>query len=147
VINIFSRTSIGPDENPLPVSLLFSLLPHPVKNNINTMDANTAFFITFPLHILLRVNALIAQKSKNAKILIITTLAPAGVAYKYEITIPMKKQMTATTPEQMVTVLNVLKILMDVRAGKMMRLEISKAPIMRIPNTIVSAVRMAISIL
>ena len=90
---------------------------------------------------------LAAQKSKKAKIFIITTLAPAGVSYRYEITIPVKKQKTAIMAEQTVTVLNLLKILMAVKAGKIIRLEISKAPIMRIPSTIVRAVKSAMSIL
>ena len=60
---------------------------------------------------------------------------------------PEKKQITETIAEQIVTVLYFLKILIDVRAGKMIRLEISKAPIMRIPGTIVRAVNSAMSIL
>ena len=79
--------------------------------------------------------------------LTITTLAPVGVAYTYEITTPIKKQSIEITAEQMVTLLNVLKTRMELRAGKIIRLEISRAPIIRIPSTIVRAVKKAISIL
>ena len=95
----------------------------------------------------LRITAPTVQKSAKVKIFTTTILAPAGVAWKYEIIIPVQKQDTATTAEHIVTVLNLLKILMDVREGNITRLEISKAPIMRIPSTMVRAVKNAISIL
>lgn len=42
---------------------------------------------------------------------------------------------------------NVLHTRIDVSAGKMIRLEIKRAPIIRIPSTIVTAVSTAISVL
>ena len=94
----------------------------------------------------------IAQKMKNAKILNITTLAPVGILFrpgnsKNDKTIPKKKHDTATIADEIVTVLKRLKILMEVKAGKIIRLEIRRAPIMRIPSTIVRAVKRAMSIL
>ena len=47
----------------------------------------------------------------------------------------------------MITPRKVLHTRMDVSAGKMIRLEISSAPIMRIPRTMVTAVRTAIRVL
>ena len=41
---------------------------------------------------------------------------------------------------------NVLHTRIDVSAGKMIRLEIKRAPIIRIPSTIVTAVSTAISV-
>ena len=79
--------------------------------------------------------------------LIITTLAPVGVAYTYEPVTPMKKHTTEMTDEQIVTVLNFLQTRIDVREGNMIRLEMSSAPIILIPSTIVIAVKKAISIL
>ena len=57
--------------------------------------------------------------------------------------IPMQKQTTDTTAELTVTEQNVVHTRMEVRAGKMIRLEISKVPIIRMPSTMVSAVKMA----
>ena len=73
-----------------------------------------------------------------------TTLAPAGVEYIYEITIPMQKQTTDNIPEDIITLLKLLKSLIDDSAGKIMRLDISIAPIICIPSTIVIAVSIAI---
>ena len=46
-----------------------------------------------------------------------------------------------------VTLLKPLQTRMDVTVGKIIRLEIKRAPIMRIPMTIVTAVKAAINIL
>ena len=59
----------------------------------------------------------------------------------------MKKHPTDKTAELITTDLNFLKICIDVRAGKMIRLEISIAPIMRMPSTIVIAVKNAMIML
>lgn len=91
--------------------------------------------------------SLIHQNKKNTIILIITTLAPVGVAYRYEITIPIKKHIIDIIAEQSVTLLKVLNILIDVSAGNIIRLEIRRAPIIRIPRTIVMAVKNAINML
>lgn len=48
----------------------------------------------------------------------------------------MKKHTTDTTPEETTTPKKLLKIRMEVSAGKITRLEISMAPIIRIPRTI-----------
>mgnify|MGYP007034213890 CR=1 FL=1 len=56
----------------------------------------------------------------------------------------MKKHTTDTTPEETTTPKKLLKIRMEVSAGKITRLEISMAPIIRIPRTIEIAVRTAI---
>lgn len=60
---------------------------------------------------------------------------------------PIKNDTTEMMALDMVTLLKDLKYLMEVRAGKMMRLDMSMAPIMRMPRTIVIAVSMAIIIL
>ena len=60
---------------------------------------------------------------------------------------PSRKFTTDTTAAQIVTERNVPNTRMAVSAGKMMRLEMSSAPIMRIPSTIVTAVSTARSIL
>ena len=58
---------------------------------------------------------------------------------------PMQKQTTATTPDDHTTDRKLLKIRMEVNAGKITRLEIIMAPIIRIPSTIVTAVSTAIT--
>ena len=52
--------------------------------------------------------------------------------------------MIESTPDTITTPLKLLKIRMAVRDGKIMRLEISMAPIILIPITIVTAVKTAI---
>jgi hypothetical protein len=79
--------------------------------------------------------------------LISTTLAPVGVAYTYEIIIPVKKHAIEITAEQTVTLLNFLNRRIELKAGKIIRLEISTAPIIRMPSTMVRAVKRAMSIL
>ena len=58
----------------------------------------------------------------------------------------MTRHTTEITAELMMTLLNVLHTLMDVRAGKMIRLDIKRAPIILIPSTMVTAVSTAISV-
>ena len=76
-----------------------------------------------------------------------TTLAPAGVEYINDKVIPIKKQTTDITPDEIMTDLKLLKTRIDVNAGKIIKLEINIVPIMRIPKTIVIAVKKAINIL
>ena len=52
---------------------------------------------------------------------------------------PATKQQTASTAEQTVTDLNLRNTLMADSAGNMMRLEMSRDPIIRIPSTTVNA--------
>jgi hypothetical protein len=87
-----------------------------------------------------------AQNTANMIMCISTTHAPVGAAYTYEITTPAIKQTIDTATEQTLTLLNFLNTRIEVSAGKMMSAEISIAPIMRIPSTIVIAVRNAMSI-
>ena len=72
-------------------------------------------------------------------------LAPAGVDHAKLVRIPAKKQVTERTAEKITTFLKLLKMRIALNAGKTMRLEIIMAPIRRIPTTIVSAVKTAIS--
>jgi hypothetical protein len=65
----------------------------------------------------------------------------------YEITTPIKKQTLETMHEQIVTLLHVLKRRIDDWAGQMMWLGLCIAPIIRIPSTMVIAVKKAMSIL
>lgn len=85
------------------------------------------------------------RKTANTIAFIITTLAPVGVSREYEAHIPIKKQQTDSTPEQIITDLNFLQTPIDESAGKIIRAEISSVPIILIPITIVSAVSNAIT--
>ena len=76
-----------------------------------------------------------------------TTVAPAGVENRKENTRPIKKQTTATMDEAIITPLNPLHTRIDVRAGKIIKLEISRSSINRIPITMVMAVKNAKMIL
>lgn len=58
--------------------------------------------------------------------------------------IPATKHTTETAAALITTPRNVLHTRMDVSAGKMIRLEMSRAPIIRMPSTIVTAVSTAI---
>ena len=62
-------------------------------------------------------------------------------------TSPEILQNTAITAEHITTVLKRLQIRIEVIAGKMIRLDISREPIIFMPTVIVSAVRKAIIIL
>ena len=81
----------------------------------------------------------------NIKRLTSTTLAPAAVDKKYEHTIPITKLTTATIDEHTITEKNLLHTLIEVSAGKIIKLEISNVPIIFIPITTVSAVSTAIT--
>ena len=76
-----------------------------------------------------------------------TIHAPVGSERRNDTRIPTKKHITDNIAEQITTLLNVVQTLMAVSAGKIMRLEISIDPIIRIPTTIVNAVSIARSIL
>lgn len=88
-----------------------------------------------------------AQNTRNTSRSTTTTLAPDGVSNAYDSTIPSRKHTTDTTAAHTVTDRNVRHTRMAVSAGKMTRLEMSSAPIMRMPSTMVSAVSRAMSIL
>ena len=89
----------------------------------------------------------ITEKMIKTIALIMTTLAPAGVEYMNDKVIPIKKQTTETIPDDTMTALKLLKMRIEVKAGNMIKLEINIVPIIRIPRTIVIAVRNAINIL
>lgn len=96
---------------------------------------------------LLLSKKLIEENNINIITLMTTTLAPTGVAYKNDITIPHIKHETDKTAEQITTEWKFLNKRIEVSGGKIIRLDISSAPIKRIPKTIVTAVNSAISIL
>ena len=73
--------------------------------------------------------------------------APVGMERRYESVIPATKHTNANIAEQITVVLNRLQICIAVSEGNTMRLEMSNAPIIRIPSTIVIAVSNAIIIL
>ena len=62
-------------------------------------------------------------------------------------TSPAQKQTTDMTAAQSTTLRKLRNRRMAVRAGKMIREEISMAPIIRMPSTMVSAVRIASRVL
>jgi len=74
-------------------------------------------------------------------------LAPAGVEKAKDAIIPKKKQTIDTIDEEITTDLKLLHTLIEVRAGKIIRLDISIVPMILIPTTIVIAVKNAMSIL
>ena len=76
-----------------------------------------------------------------------TTVAPAGEDTTKESAIPIRKQMIESAAAQKITLQKVLHTRMAVSAGKISRLEISSAPIIRMPRTMVIAVRNARSML
>ena len=79
--------------------------------------------------------------------LTITTLAPEGSSKAYDAAMPSTKHTTDIIAEHTTTDLKLRQRRMLVSAGKMMRLDINSAPIMRIPSTTVTAVRTAIIVL
>ena len=87
------------------------------------------------------------HKTTNIIALTITTLAPVGVSSAYDVHIPTKKQQTDSTPEQIITDLNFLQILIEESAGKIISAEMSRVHIILIPITIVSAVNNEITVL
>ena len=74
-------------------------------------------------------------------------LAPVGVERKKEATSPTRKQPTEMHAAQTITLRKLRHTRMAERAGKMMRDEMSSAPIMRMPSTTVTAVSTASSVL
>ena len=70
-----------------------------------------------------------------------TTVAPTGVESRYDPVSPRQKHMTESPAAKHTTERKLLNTRIADSAGKMMRLESSIAPIMRIPSTTVSAVR------
>ena len=72
-------------------------------------------------------------------------LAPAGEENIKEATRPIKKQIVEIIAELMMTLKKLLKIRMELKPGKTIKLLIIIAPIRRIPITIVNAVKTAVS--
>ncbi len=72
-------------------------------------------------------------------------LAPAGVENIKEATRPIKKQIVEIIAVLMMTLKKLLKIRMELKPGKTIKLLIIIAPIRRIPITIVNAVKTAVS--
>ena len=72
-------------------------------------------------------------------------LAPAGVENIKEATRPIKKQIVKIIAVLMMTLKKLLKIRMELKPGKTIKLLIIIAPIRRIPITIVNAVKTAVS--
>ena len=79
----------------------------------------------------------------NATISVHTILAPLGVSRTIDTSMPTRKHATDTTAAHTVTDLKRLHTRMDVRAGNIRRLDMSMAPIMRMPITTVTAVSTA----
>ena len=73
--------------------------------------------------------------------------APVGTEMKKVIPSPIKKQAIETITEQIVTERKLLHTRIEVSDGKIIRLDISSAPISLIPITMITAVSRAISIL
>ena len=72
------------------------------------------------------------------------TLAPTAVSIQRERNNPARKQQTEIKTAVSTTARKRLHSRIAVTAGKIIRLEISSAPIIIIPSTTVTAVRMAI---
>lgn len=87
------------------------------------------------------------EKTANAIAFTATTLAPAGIEKMKDTQSPVKKHTTETIADIVTTVLNVLQTRIAVSAGKITILEMSIAPMILMPITIVIAVRSAISVL
>ena len=67
-------------------------------------------------------------------------LAPVGVDSRNEIISPKRKSTTAVIAAATITPQKLFCKRIAIRAGKMIKLEISIAPIIRIPSVIVTAV-------
>ena len=76
-----------------------------------------------------------------------TTVAPTGVEKVKEMVSPTQKHTIEVAAAQRMTPRKLLNRRMAVRAGKITREEMSIAPIIRIPSTMVRAVRMASRVL
>ena len=79
--------------------------------------------------------------------LMTATVAPVGVEAIYETIMPAVKQNTEIAAAVIITDLNRLHTRMADSDGKIIRLEISSAPIILIPRTTVTDVSTAISVL
>ena len=77
----------------------------------------------------------------------IAIFAPVGISYIYDINMPTKKHIIEIIKEFITTALKLLKTLIDVSVGKIIRLDINKEPIVLIPKTMISEVKNAIIIL
>ena len=80
------------------------------------------------------------EKTTNITAFAATTLAPAGIEKQNETNRPAKKQTTETIAEVTTTFLNDLHTRIAVNAGNITRLDMSIAPIILMPITIVTAV-------
>ena len=76
-----------------------------------------------------------------------TTQDPGGISATCATITPAKKHTTDTVADDITTALKLLNTLIEVSAGKIISAEIRSVPIIRIPRTIVTAVRDAIIIL
>ena len=85
--------------------------------------------------------------AKNAAREVTTTDAPTGRLSRYEPISPTQKHTTERQPAKITTPKKLFFSRMAVRAGKITRLEMSMAPMSRIPSTMVRAVRMASRVL
>ena len=83
------------------------------------------------------------ENRAKANIFTATTLAPVGVEQKKLMNIPNTKQTPERMPEHITVPRNVLHRRIAVRGGNIIRLEMSSAPIIRMPSTIITAVRQA----
>ena len=77
----------------------------------------------------------------------ITIVAPVGVENKYESISPVTNENIETNMLIITTLLNFLKICIEVKVGKMIKLDIKSAPINLIPSTTTTEHRQAKSIL
>ena len=66
-------------------------------------------------------------------------LAPVGISAKYDKRRPVVKLTAEMTAEHTVTLRNPLHTLIELSAGNIIRLDISKAPISLIPTTMTTA--------
>ena len=87
------------------------------------------------------------EKSKKQVRFVRTMDAPAGVENMYDKTMPKIKQTIEMMDELITTCRKLLNRRIDDSAGKIMRLEMRSVPIIRIPMTIVIAVKTASIIL
>jgi hypothetical protein len=97
--------------------------------------------------ILFLINLPKMANRQNAVKFTATTPAPAGMEYTKEMKIPVKKHTTDNMADETTTAKKLLHTRMEVSAGNIIRLEMSMAPIKRIPITMVSAVSTAMSVL
>lgn len=76
-----------------------------------------------------------------------TTLAPLGSSRTYDAVMPKTKHKTASSAEQITVERKLLHTLIEVSAGKIIRLDMSSAPIILMPSTTVTAVSTAMRLL